>query len=178
MVTQSMPSSTRVRRGLAIFLLTVGPLTATAFADGLKPGDVLNKDTASQAEGLLPPELLQHYKDGKFENKIVEWPAGKYRWDTSFQEATIDNKGKYEINDLGTIVDKSTGQQPPYVYGLPFPDLDPKDPKVATKILWNSYYGYYEQGNSRNEVRPSISDSLMSTRPKSGSHPSPSNRSG
>jgi len=122
-------------------------------AQELKPGDVLNKDTASQAEGLLPPEILQHYKDGKFENKIVEWPSGQYRWDASFQEATLDNKGKYEINDLGTIVDKTTGEQPEYIYGLPFPEIDPADPKVATKILWNSYYGYYQQGNSRNEVR-------------------------
>ena len=152
MATHSRSNVTRLLRGFAIFFLTCMPLGATASGD-VNPGDVLNQATASQAEGLLPPELLQHYKDGKFENKIVEWPAGKYRWDSSFQEATIDNKGKYEINDAGTIVDKSTSQQPPYIYGLPFPDIDPNDPKAATKILWNSYYGYYEQGNSRNEVR-------------------------
>ena len=102
---------------------------------------------------MLPPELLRHYKDGKFENKIVEWPAGQYRWESDFQEATLGNKGKYELNDQGTIIDKSTGKQPTYVYGFPFPDIDPKDPKAAAKILWNSYYGYWYQGNSRNEVR-------------------------
>ena len=24
----------------------------------------------------MPPELLRHYKEGKFENKIVAWPPG------------------------------------------------------------------------------------------------------
>ena len=89
--------------GLAIALSF--PVTSAA---ELKPGDVLNKDTAAQAEGLLPPEILQHYKDGKYENKIVEWPEGKFRWETAFEEATIDNKGKYDVNERGTIIDKST----------------------------------------------------------------------
>ncbi|HEY8514308.1 MAG TPA: DUF1329 domain-containing protein [Candidatus Binatia bacterium] len=134
--------------GLAIALSF--PVTSAA---ELKPGDVLNKDTAAQAEGLLPPEILQHYKDGKYENKIVEWPEGKFRWETAFEEATIDNKGKYDVNERGTIIDKSTGQQPPYVYGFPFPDIDPSDPKAGAKILWNAYYGYWYLGNSRNSVR-------------------------
>jgi hypothetical protein len=126
--------------------------TPSAADDALKPGDVLNQDTASKAEGMMPPELLRHYKEGQFANKIVAWPPG-YRWETAFQEATLDNKGKYEVNDTGTIIDKATGEQPKYVYGFPFPDIDPNDPKVATKILWNAYYGYWYQGNSRNEVR-------------------------
>jgi hypothetical protein len=151
MAVLSMRNLRRLGRALVLLcLMTLAP--APRAAADLKPGDVLNKDTAAQAEGLLPPEILQHYKDGKYENKIVEWPAG-YRWDSGFMEATLDNKGKYELNDQGTIVDKSTKQQPPYIYGLPFPDIDPKDPQAGAKILWNAYYGYYNQGNSRNEVR-------------------------
>src|SRR5262249_43244457 len=55
--------------------------------------------------------------------------------------------------DKGTIIEKTTGQQPSYVYGHPFPDIDPKDPKAAVKILWNSYYNLWNLGNSRNDVR-------------------------
>ena len=153
MATLSMATLTRTGLALAIFASVSLPLPArVAAADGLKPGDVLNKETADQAEGMMPPELLRHYKDGGFQNKIVEWPAG-YRWESAFQEATLGNKGKYELNDQGTIIDKATNEQPKYVYGFPFPDIDPKDPKAAGKILWNAYYGYWYQGNSRNEVR-------------------------
>ena len=34
---------------------------------------VLNQETWQQAEGLLPPEILKHYKNGEYSNPIVEW---------------------------------------------------------------------------------------------------------
>ena len=106
MATHSMANLMRSVLALALVGLTTAPFAAPATADGLKPGDKLDKSTASQAEGMMPPEILQHYKDGKFENKVVEWPSGVFRWETEFQEATVSNKGKYELNDKGTIVDK------------------------------------------------------------------------
>ena len=153
MATHSMANLMRGVLALALVGLTTAPFAPPATADGLKPGDKLDKSTASQAEGMMPPEILQHYKDGKFENKVVEWPSGVFRWETEFQEATVSNKGKYELNDKGTIVDKSTKEQPPFIYGFPFPDVDANDPQAAAKILWNSYYGYWYLGNSRNETR-------------------------
>jgi len=150
-----LPSNLR-RAVLALAIVagaTIAPLRAASAEDALGPGDVLNQETADKAEGLLPPELLRHYKDGKFQNKIVEWPANTFRWESAFQEATLGNKGKYDLNVKGTIIDKATGEQPSYVYGFPFPDIDENDPKAAAKILWNSYYGYWYLGNSRNEVR-------------------------
>ncbi|HZR80731.1 MAG TPA: outer membrane lipoprotein-sorting protein [Candidatus Binatia bacterium] len=119
----------------------------------LAPGATLGQDNWQSAENLLPPEILKHYREGGFKNKIVAWPAKSFRWETAFEEATLTNRGKYDVNDAGTIIDKSTGKQPPYVYGFPFPDVDAKDPKAAAKILWNSYYGYWYLGNSHNDVR-------------------------
>jgi len=149
-----MASVSRISVVLAIVAATISsPPSACLAEEGLKPGDVLSQENAAQAEALLPPEILRHYKDGKYKNKIVEWPSGAFRWETAFQEATLDNKGKYEVNDKGTIVDKATGEQPTYVYGFPFPDVDPNDPKAGAKILWNAYYGYWYLGNSRNAVR-------------------------
>ncbi len=141
-------------RILVAMTTTVLLLAGSARADEeLKPGDVLGQENAHLAEGLLPPEILRHYKDGSFRNKIVEWPNGAFRWEAAFQEATLDNRGKYDVDEKGTIIDKATGKQPPYIYGFPFPDIDPKDPKAGAKILWNAYYGYWYLGNSRNAVR-------------------------
>jgi Protein of unknown function (DUF1329) len=141
-----------------VLAATTAARTATATDPGAgsgapAPGTTIGKDNWQSAEKLLPPEILKHYREGEFKNRIVAWPQGSFRWENAFQEATLDNRGKYKVDAVGTIIDKATGKQPPYVYGFPFPDIDEKDPDVATKILWNSYYGYWYLGNSHNEVR-------------------------
>jgi hypothetical protein len=149
----SMAISRRIALAAAITMAAALPLPAVdSGAEPLAPGDVLSRDNASEAEGLLPPEILRHYAEGRFENKLVAWPQG-YRWESAFQEATAGNRGKYQIDERGTIVETATGEQPSYVYGMPFPDLDARDPKAAVKILWNAYYNYWYLGNSRNDVR-------------------------
>ena len=120
---------------------------------GLKPGDVLNRDNWQLAEGLLPPEMLKHYRDGDFENRILEWPNGIYRWKDDFVEATGTNRGKFILNAEGTIVEETSGEQPPYIYGFPFPEIDPDDPKAGAKILWNAYYGFWYLGSIRSETQ-------------------------
>jgi hypothetical protein len=120
---------------------------------GLAPGSVLSQQNWRQAEGLLPPEVLEHYKRGEYQNEIADWPLGVYRWQPDFLASTEQNRGRFKLSEQGTIVDKESGQQPSYIYGFPFPDVDPDDPEAGLKILWNSYYGYWYQGNSHNEVR-------------------------
>src|SRR5206468_11345478 len=96
------------------------------------------------------PEILRHYKNGEYVSKIVDWPQGTYVWDPQFKAATEANGDRYKINAAGTVVDKTTGQQPPFIYGLPFPHIDPKDPDAGIKILWNFQYEYWNEGNSHN----------------------------
>jgi hypothetical protein len=135
--------------------LFAGPVKAeeAAARDGLGPGDVLSQENWQKAKGLLPPEVLEHYKKGDYRNEIVEWPLGIFKREQDFIAATEANRGKFTVNEYGTVVDKKTGEQPPYIYGYPFPDVDEKDPTAGIKILWNSYYGYWYLGNSHNEVR-------------------------
>src|SRR5262249_41282753 len=54
---------------------------------------------------------------------------------------------------VGTIVDAKTGQQPDYIYGIPFPNIDPKDPKAGTKVVWNQFLSYWDHGNTFNTAR-------------------------
>jgi len=117
---------------------------------GLKGGDVLGKDNWELAKDLLPPEILRHYKDGEYVNRIIDWPLGIYKWDPEFKAASEANSGRYDVNALGTVVDKASGKQPPLIYGLPFPTIDPQDPNAGIKVLWNFNYHYYNEGNSHN----------------------------
>ncbi len=128
--------------------------TETASAGGgLKPGDVLSKDNWHLAHGLLPPEILDHYRQGHYTNRIIDFPLGVYRWDPNFLQATERNKGRYTVSPEGTVISVDTRQQPPFIYGLPFPDIDAKnDPNAGIKILWNFFYHYWNEGSSHNLV--------------------------
>src|SRR5262249_14755443 len=124
--------------------------TAAARAE-LKPGMVLNQETWQQAEGLLPPEILKHYENGDYANVIADWPLGVYLWPPDFKAASEKNAGQLDLNDNGTIIEKGSNKQPPYVMGFPFPIIDPADPKAATKILWNYFYRSWYFGSLRAE---------------------------
>lgn len=119
---------------------------------GLKAGDVLSKANWELATDLLPPEILRHYREGQYANKIIDWPLGVYKWDPQFKAASDGNADKYTVTSEGTVVDKSTGTQPPLIYGLPFPTVDPQDPNAGIKILWNFQYEYWNEGNSHNQT--------------------------
>jgi hypothetical protein len=136
-------------------LLTLGMLamlgTAARAAEGLKPGEVLDQNTWQKAEGLLPPEILRHYKDGEYQNKIMEWPESQYNWPPDFLAATKANEGKFKTGERGDILEVATGKQPPFILGHPFPTIDPKDPAAGVKILWNFFYRTWYFGNLKAE---------------------------
>ena len=125
-------------------------LAKQATEAGLKAGDVLGKDNWQLAKDLLPPEILRHYKDGEYANKLIDWPLGNYKWDPAFKAATESNAGKYVISPEGSVVDKSSGKQPPFVYGLPFPQVDKNDANAGFQVLWDFQYAYWNEGNSHN----------------------------
>src|SRR5215475_5798326 len=108
--------------------------------DGPKPGMVLDQSNWQLAEGLLPPEILEHYKTGGYSNPIVEWPAGTFNWPPDFKASTEKNPGQFKISEQGSVVLNSTGEQPPYILGYPFPIIDANDPQAGAKIVWNFFY--------------------------------------
>ncbi|MFI5397938.1 MAG: DUF1329 domain-containing protein [Candidatus Binatia bacterium] len=118
----------------------------------LKPGVVLDQSNSQLAKDLLPPEILKHYQNGDYKNRIVEYPTGNAHWEKAFSEATQTNTATLDVNDRGTIVYRATGQPLPYVYGLPFPTVNANDPKAAVKIVWNQFLAYWAGGSSYNRT--------------------------
>jgi len=140
----------RIVGGLCALL--VGVLTGAASAGEPGPGTMLGPDTAEQAKSLLPDELVARYQSGEFSNPVVEPRAGTQWTDPDFIAAAAANRGKYTVSDVGTIIDPKTGKQPPYIYGPPFPDIDPSDPQAGVKLVWNFFYQSYLLGDDRNLV--------------------------
>lgn len=127
--------------------------TGDEIAPGLKVGDVLGPDNAQAAKDLLPPEILNHYAKGEYRNKIVDYPLGNPRWEKAWVAATEKNAGQLDVNDAGTIVFKGSGEPPPYLYGIPFPNIDPNDPKAGVKVVWNQFLAYWSGGSTFNETK-------------------------
>ncbi|MCK6553297.1 DUF1329 domain-containing protein [Candidatus Binatia bacterium] len=121
-------------------------------APGLYVGDVLDRQTAHLARDLLPPEILRHYEQGEYRNRIIAYPAGHAHWEKAFLDATAHNATTLDVDNSGSIVDKATGRSPEYTYGIPFPNLDPADPAAGVKAVWNQFYAYWQGGSTYNRA--------------------------
>jgi hypothetical protein len=139
------------RAALACILTFCGLMLPQPVWAELKDGDVLGPANWAEAKGLLPDEILDHYRQGDYVNAILDINKPGYlslQLPADFQQATRANAGLYALSDAGSIVEKRTGQQPPYVFGLPFPDIDPQDPRAGTKIVWNYFYANWYGDNT------------------------------
>ena len=131
--------------GIAAALLVA--LLAHRSAAELKAGDVLGPDNWQEAQGLLPDEFLESYKRGDFRHQVADFTIDRINDDPVFHAAAEQNRGRYALDADGSIIDTHTGKTPDYVYAWPFPDIDPKDPQAAMKIVWNYFYTMYYGGN-------------------------------
>jgi hypothetical protein len=95
----------------------------------VKPGDVITRDNAYKVAELLSPGnyvLVQ----GGMQLKIV--PTDKLDWPPPFKAATEKYSPQVQLAPDGSLKG--------YVAGQPFPLVDPNDPQVATKVIWNFSY--------------------------------------
>jgi len=122
-------------------------LSSAAVAE-IAPGTVIDKTNAEEAQGLLPDPVLNWVKKGDGSLTVAELPydpstfippAGK-----KFMEA---NKGKYDVDANGLVVDVKTGKLPEFIDGLPFPEIDLEDPNAGAKVMYNKHFYSYIMGN-------------------------------
>jgi len=117
-----------------------------AFAD-----EVISKANWQKAQGLVPEQMLDWIKKGDFVLNVVDKLNFSTNRETGFwlshaKQAFKTNIGKYDLNEKGLIIDVSTGEHAKFIIGMPFPKIDPNDPKAAAKIMYNKEYLVYQLG--------------------------------
>ncbi|MGH7949726.1 MAG: DUF1329 domain-containing protein, partial [Candidatus Binataceae bacterium] len=117
---------------LIVFLAAIAALSllpAAARAD-VKPGDVITPQNAYKVKDRVSPGVYYMVQRGMHMNivapKIVSWPP-------PYKEATEKYSMQVRLSpDRRSVVG--------YVAGQPFPFIDPNDPAVASKIIWNNVF--------------------------------------
>jgi hypothetical protein len=111
-------------------LLTLAFLMiAGAAAAQVKPGDVITPSNASKVQNLLSPGNYVLVQQGMQLNII---PSSKLEWPPPYTAATEKYHAQVKLMPDGSLQN--------YIAGQPFPLLDPNDPQIATKIMWNYSY--------------------------------------
>jgi hypothetical protein len=89
----------------------------------------------------------RRYVESENVRRHAKKPGSDWINNPQFVEASAKNKGKFDIDKNGTVVDKATGKRPAIIIGLPFPDIDKNDPKAGNKAVWNWFYALYWEGS-------------------------------
>jgi len=98
----------------------------------VRPGEKITGETVGKVKDMISPGLEWCIAHGWpitiGETKRVEFPR-------AYREVTEKYAAQVELSaDALHVLN--------YVAGLPFPNLDPKDPQIAYKIMWNYSYNF------------------------------------
>ena len=145
-------------RGLCVGLLLLAGYAGAApaadeVAPGLKVGDVLDQSNAQLAKDLLPPEILKHYENGDYRNRIVSYPTGnaigRRRSRSGDREERRDARRRRARHGHRQGHRQATRRTST---AFPFPLIDANDPKAAVKVVWNQFLAYWAGGSSFNKT--------------------------
>ena len=110
---------------LMLLCLIVASADAT-----VKPGDVITPANAPQVKGLVSPGVYYAVTHGMHMDIV---PTDRIDWPPPYREATEKYSSQVRLsNDHRSLIG--------YVAGQPFPLIDPNDPYVGTKIMWNNVW--------------------------------------
>jgi hypothetical protein len=114
--------------GFAFACILIAFAIATQPAKGdVVPGDLIDKGNVDKLGDLVSPGVRWCVERG-MRMRIV--PYQKIEWNPEFKEATEKYSAQVRLSPDGRRLEN-------YVAGLPFPVLDPNDPQIAVKIMWN-----------------------------------------
>jgi hypothetical protein len=122
--------------GVALFVAALGVPQRVHAAEPLVV-DAANLDTY---RALLPSSVAARVGNGQYTLRVADVDAARFRanYTDRFWSASAANRGKFGIDAAtGGLTDAASGQIPSQFFGLPFPDIDEKDPQAATKIVHN-----------------------------------------
>lgn len=126
--------------GLGLAVVSLTPLLAGAAE--LAPGTVISaanidKVKSDTFEGHSIASLLTEKMEWRIRNSGWQLPLAKsqeVKLDPRWIKASQANAGKSTINKDACRVDN-------WGAGEPFPNIDPKDPQAAEKLIWNWHLG-------------------------------------
>lgn len=124
---------------LLVSVFFLGFLRSASVQAELKPGDTLSQTNWQEAKGLLPEAVLRRFADGSYQAQVIALQT-PLSWGSKFQTASAANAGKFSVDAEGSLLDNTTHAYPAFLYGYPFPQIDPKDPQVAAKVMYNFSY--------------------------------------
>ena len=114
---------------LGLILLVSQPVIIQAAEVDLKPGDTIGPHNWQKIKDMVGPNFLERVKQG-YTFQIKE--SKKFKPPREYVEATEKYSGAVKLGSNGYLEN--------YVLGLPFPKLDPSDPKAGEKLAWNFYW--------------------------------------
>jgi hypothetical protein len=103
--------------------------------EGITLGMKIDQTNFQVAEEVLPPKILKYLQTGDFAITVQETT------DTPLREEYIKTTLEHY-----TQVELENGELKSYMAGLPFPLIDPQDPKAGEKVAWN--YRYRDRGET------------------------------
>ncbi|MBU1056001.1 MAG: DUF1329 domain-containing protein [Proteobacteria bacterium] len=113
---------------------------------------VIDKSNCKQYKDILIPAMYRAVERGDY--YITPGKLNfKYKQNDSFLAAGAKNAGKFDVSPKGDLISKQTGKYPENVYGYPFPDIDTKDPRAGSKIIFNFNFQRYRFMGSREKTR-------------------------
>jgi hypothetical protein len=122
-----MISALRVTAAVAMLGLAV-----PALAD-VSPGDTVDKASVAKAKGLISPAVEWCVNNGMTMKIVAPKPIG---WPKAYKEATEKYSSQVKLAENGLSLSG-------HVAGSPFPKIDPADPKIALKVMWDYEYRPY-----------------------------------
>jgi Protein of unknown function (DUF1329) len=116
----------KLAKSLAIALLFI----AVPVRAAVNPGDKISSQNAYKVRDLVSPGVYYKVTQGMTMNIV---PSSTILWPPPYRDATEKYSDQVRLSPDGRSMVN-------YVAGQPFPFLDANDPKVATKIMWNSVF--------------------------------------
>jgi hypothetical protein len=116
--------------GVAILIaLTLSFLSPAPIA-AVEVGTTVTPDRAEELSALLLPGVTRAVGQGM---RIEIAAPRQVRWRQAYRLATEKYQGQARLGPQGELLD--------YVAGLPFLELDPNDPDMGAKLMWNYVFG-------------------------------------
>jgi hypothetical protein len=109
-----------------VMALFAAALPHSVDAGSVKPGELITPDNASAVADLVSPGNYELVKQGMRMNIV---PTERLEWPPPYKTATEKYASQVRLNDKAELQN--------YVAGQPFPLLDPNDPQIAAKVMWN-----------------------------------------